>query len=545
MRQTENGSGIKLVVYKRIVGGDLSKFTATSNIAQSGGGARDLRFSPADKFFPAFRRMFAEDADGILRGHFVWEDHDPTEVEIHPPTSSRPNEVRIGRVHECFPQAVVPSDAADCVLLIVLDDSGLVRPYFTSFRSLQNDNWHPMISGPIIEGVRAKRGAKTTAMGYIDMENGENYTQQMNAYEVLKNLQAKSNVLLMGAPGTGKSKLMNDAARIFESGAAVLPSPSLYPDQAIPIPAVQEDHTTGELPMMRRRHRKVFRTTLHQNSKYRDFLTGITPRFDGSEGYRISEGILYRANEYAKQPDSAALLIIDELNRGPAIEVFGGSIVAIEADKRLSEDNTAGRNTQFFEILSPETGEYVEYAFSPHLYILAAMNQADVSVAPLDVAFMRRWMCMPLEPDYGPVYERFKIQRDRSIPPEDPTVQDVYHAAVKALEAINKKITIGRGAEYRLGQGVFLSTAPQGGTLEEALNFAVDVWAMIDAHIEELFFGDPVAIAYILNADRDISPYSLQEVSFAGETKFILSHGEINPGTIYGLYRSLLEEEDL
>ena len=116
--------------------------------------------------------------------------------------------------------------------------------------------------------------------------------------------------------------------------------------------------------MLKKANRKVFRTTLHQNSKYRDFLTGIVPELGAGGGYRINEGILYRANEFAKQDNSAALLIIDELNRGPAIEVFGGSIVAIESDKRLNDDNTATPATQYFEISNPADGQMVEYAFS-------------------------------------------------------------------------------------------------------------------------------------------------------------------------------------
>lgn len=176
MAEGTNSLDVKLVIYKRIVEGDLSKFTATSNITPSGGGARDLRFSPATEFFPVFRRMFIQDADGILRGQFSWANYAPTKAEIHPPTNSRPNEVRIGKVHECFPQAIIPNDSADCVLLIVLDNAGRVSPYFTSLRSLKNDNWHPAIKDPVIEGLTAKRNMNTTAMGYVDIENGRNYT---------------------------------------------------------------------------------------------------------------------------------------------------------------------------------------------------------------------------------------------------------------------------------------------------------------------------------------------------------------------------------
>ena len=217
--------------------------------------------------------------------------------------------------------------------------------------------------------------------------------------KILELLSSKKNVLLMGAPGTGKSRVMNEVAETFINGGTRLAQPSHVPGAGIPIPAVAAP-TGLDLAMLKKANRKVFRTTLHQNSKYRDFLTGIVPELGAGGGYRINEGILYRANEFAKQDNSAALLIIDELNRGPAIEVFGGSIVAIESDKRLNDDNTATPATQYFEISNPADGQMVEYAFSSNLYILAAMNQADASVAPLDVAFMRRWQSYQLKPNY-------------------------------------------------------------------------------------------------------------------------------------------------
>lgn len=170
--------GVKIVVYKRIVKGDLSKFTATSNITPSGGGARDLRFSPAEAFYPIFKRMFPTEENGKLVGQFFWANHTPTDAEIHSPTNSRPNEVRIGRIHECFPTDAVPDSSKDCVLLLVLDDSGRVFPHFTSLSSLRNDNWHPAIKDPIIEGLTAPRSARNTAMGYVDIENGRTYSNE-------------------------------------------------------------------------------------------------------------------------------------------------------------------------------------------------------------------------------------------------------------------------------------------------------------------------------------------------------------------------------
>ncbi|MFW8194369.1 ATPase, partial [Klebsiella pneumoniae] len=64
-----------------------------------------------------------------------------------------------------------------------------------------------------------------------------------------------------------------------------------------------------------------------------------------------------------------------------------------------SVDGAPRTETQFFEILDPISGNVIEYALPHDLYILAAMNQADASVEPLDVAFLRRWEPLRLEPD--------------------------------------------------------------------------------------------------------------------------------------------------
>lgn len=360
----------------------------------------------------------------------------------------------------------------------------------------------------------------------------------VNEQNILQLLYAKKNVLLMGAPGTGKSKIMNDVAAAFKGVQGVVANPVHIPSAAIPIPAHK-----GTLPILTAKNRKVFRTTLHQNSKYRDFLTGITPAIGTGSGYSINKGILYRANEFAKQPDSAALLIIDELNRGPAIEVFGGSIVAIESDKRLSADNTVLPTTQFFEIISPSDGNMMEYAFSPNLYILAAMNQADVSVAPLDVAFMRRWHTEKLQPNYDILCEMFEVDVDADIPHICSSASDVYNVAINALRKINEAISIGRGEDYQLGQGVFLSTKPSENTKEAALKFVAEAWNMIYAHIEELFFGDCTAVAYIVNANSEKSPYHTEEKTFAGETKILLRHDPIDVDNIFDLYLAIAGRE--
>lgn len=135
-----------------------------------------MRFSPAGEFMAAFEKMFPHRENNVLYGHFSWAGFDSTEVFIHPPTNSRPNEIRIGRVHECFPAGVIPDNARDCILLLILDDNGKVWPHFTSEHSLRTDNWHPVVKNAILEGLGARRGERVTPMGFINIADGGSYT---------------------------------------------------------------------------------------------------------------------------------------------------------------------------------------------------------------------------------------------------------------------------------------------------------------------------------------------------------------------------------
>ena len=58
-----------------------------------------------------------------------------------------------------------------------------------------------------------------------------------NKDRVLQLLDDKKNVLLMGAPGTGKSRLINEVAVEFEKNNSVIGNPVHNVGAAVPIPA--------------------------------------------------------------------------------------------------------------------------------------------------------------------------------------------------------------------------------------------------------------------------------------------------------------------
>ncbi len=273
-------------------------------------------------------------------------------------------------------------------------------------------------------------------------------------------------------------------------------------------------------------------------------------RTDASPGnFRITEGILYRASEYAKCPGHAALLIIDEINRGPAIQVFGGAIVAIEGEKRLDDAGEATATTQFFDLLNPADGELIEYAFPSRLYILAAMNQADVSVEPMDVAFLRRWTPVALEPSAVILRDHFLLteQSGADLPEVPSSKEDILEAAVRAFEAVNHRIALGRGAEFRIGHGMLMAQGELPSDMNGAIKHLATAWRLIKNHIDEVFFGDVRGTAVVLNADREIpgNPYILEETAFGDaprdQIKGPLTIGE---DQIYELMRALARKED-
>lgn len=373
--------------------------------------------------------------------------------------------------------------------------------------------------------------------------------------ETLGILSASKNVLISGPPGTGKSRLLGEVAQAFAQGlgpANPSSTPVHDPKAKVPIPPqpTQDESSLSKiLPSPDRQDRKVFRTAFHQNSKHREFVSGIVPLVsvaEGKTGFRVIKGTLYKASEHAKTDKGASLLVIDEINRGPAVQIFGGAIVAIESDKRLAPDGSPAIKTQWFEILGPDDGELVEYALPHHLYILAAMNQADASVEPLDVAFLRRWEPFKLLPDSDVLRKHFGIANSADPLQENPaSAQDVFQASVRAWEQVNRRISLGRGSEFQIGHGVMMGQEIAEMSLDAALASACKGWAKVRAHVEEVFFGDVRGVAAVFNAINAPSyhPLKLVETTFADDLRFEITGPEsFKPSNVYPALRAIAGE---
>jgi hypothetical protein len=94
-----------IVFFKQVMAGDIEKYMTRSSTSGTGGGARDLRVSPASLFRPLLAQMLSERRGDPRFTHGrvlsrVGRNILTTDVELWRPTAARRNELRISRFYE-------------------------------------------------------------------------------------------------------------------------------------------------------------------------------------------------------------------------------------------------------------------------------------------------------------------------------------------------------------------------------------------------------------------------------------------------------------
>jgi hypothetical protein len=187
--------------------------------------------------------------------------------------------------------------------------------------------------------------------------------------------QDNQNLVLQGAPGTGKTWL---AKRLAQALIGSLASGAIRSVQ------------------------------FHPNTSYEDFVRGWRPTSGGQ--LVLTDGALLQHAERARgYPDIPHVLIIEEINRGNPAQAFGEMLTLIEKSKRNPADALSLSYPKF-------DGE--QYYLPDNLYLLGTMNVADRSLALVDLALRRRFSFETLEPaltNAWAAYLRTKLPNDPSL----------------------------------------------------------------------------------------------------------------------------------
>lgn len=198
-------------------------------------------------------------------------------------------------------------------------------------------------------------------------------------------LLKKKNVILQGAPSTGKTYNTKRIA-IAVATAGFEEGNKLKDWTTENINQRYEELCDGES--------QIAFVTFHQALDYENFVRGIKPEVvDGGVKYEVVDGIFLQMCRRAKEsPDVNYVLIIDEINRGNVSKVFGELITLIEKDKRI------GQNDALQVYLPYRKDEEAELFGVPNnLYILGTMNTTDRSVGAVDYALRRRFSFVTTE----------------------------------------------------------------------------------------------------------------------------------------------------
>lgn len=275
------------------------------------------------------------------------------------------------------------------------------------------------------------------------------YVRNNKMVEYKNMLEVNKNLILTGAPGTGKTYLAHEIA------AGILGKSSWE--------EVENDKTLSL---------HVGFVQFHPSYDYSDFVEGLRPIENGTTvGFKRMDGVF---KDFCKQAlltqsdkgeNPKYVFIIDEINRGEMSKIFGELFFSIDPGYRGTKGavqtqyaNMELKGNGFDEVLN--NGKKGQFFVPKNVYIIGTMNDIDRSVESMDFAMRRRFA-------FKEVTATSRIDMwDGNI---DDTWKNVALSKMNAMNAVIEQIP-GLNAAYHIGPSYFMKIQDMNGNWDELWN---------------------------------------------------------------------------